>query len=59
VKIVSPWSSGEVQPVVAQAELADHAMVEALDTGVVEAHIVRGPAVAEDVAVCCEFADEV
>jgi hypothetical protein len=30
---------GEVQPVVAQGELADDGMVEALDTGVVEAHV--------------------
>jgi hypothetical protein len=50
---------GEVQPVEGQAELADHGMVEVLDAGVVEAHVVRGPAGAEHLAVCCQLADEV
>ena len=50
---------GEVQPVVAQAELADDGMVELFDAGVVEAHVVRGPAGAERLALCCELADEV
>src|SRR6266536_320998 len=54
-----PVVGGEVQPVVAQAELADDGMVEVLDAGVVEAHVVRGPAAAERLASCCELADEV
>jgi hypothetical protein len=54
-----PVVCSEVQPVVAQAELADRGMVELLDTGVVEAHVVRGPTRPERLAVCCELADEV
>src|SRR3989442_3036335 len=53
-----PVVCGEVQPVVAQAELTNHGMVELLDTVVVEAHVVRGPAGAERLALCCELADE-
>jgi hypothetical protein len=59
VKIVNPWSAARVQPVVAQAEVANDGMVELLDAGVVEAHVVRGPADAERLAVCCEVADEI
>src|SRR5437870_13789683 len=54
-----PVVCGEVQPVVAQAELADDGMVELLDTGVVEAHVVRRPAGTEHLALCCELADEI
>ena len=50
---------GEVQPVEAQAELANDGMVEVLDAGVVEADVVRGPAGAERLALGCELADEV
>src|SRR5258708_7348015 len=42
---------GEVEPGEAQAELADHGMVEVLDADVVEAHVVGGPAGAERLAV--------
>jgi hypothetical protein len=34
-------------------------MVEVLEAGVVEAHVVRGPAGAERLAPCRELADEV
>src|SRR6266536_585339 len=51
--------SGEVQPVEAQAELANDGMVEVLGAGVVEADVVGGPAGAERLALGCEFADEV
>src|SRR5438552_6353700 len=54
-----PVVCGEVQPVKAQAELADDGMVELLDAGVVEAHVVRGPAGVERLALCCELADQV
>src|SRR6478672_2422388 len=50
---------GEVQPVEAQAELADDLMVEALGAGVVEANVVLGPAGAERLALGGELADEV
>jgi hypothetical protein len=49
----------EIEPVVAEGELADGGMVEVLDAGVVEADVVGGPAGAERVALGCEFADEV
>src|ERR1700730_12818623 len=49
----------KVHPGEAQAELADHGMVEVLDADVVEAHIVRGPTGAERLAVGRELADEV
>src|SRR2546422_5547204 len=54
-----PVVCGEVQPVVAQTELTNHGMVELLDTGLVEAHVVPGPAGAEHLALCCELADQV
>jgi hypothetical protein len=54
-----PVIRGEVQPVVAQAELTGDRMVEVLDAGVVEAHVVRSPTGTERLAVCCELADEV
>ena len=54
-----PGVGGEVQPVVGQVEVADDGMVEVLDAGVVEADVVRGPAGAERLALCCELADEV
>ena len=54
-----PWVRGEVEPVVAQVELANVGMVEVLDAGVVEADVVRGPAGAERLASCCELADEI
>ena len=40
-------------------EVADDGMVEVLDAGVVEAEVVRGPAGAKRLALCCELADEV
>jgi hypothetical protein len=54
-----PGVCGEVEPVEAQVELADGGMVEVLDAAVVEADVVRGPAVAERLALGCELADEV
>src|SRR5436190_20629963 len=54
-----PVVCGELQPVVGQVELADDGMEELLDTGVVEAHVVRSPAEAERLALCCELADKV
>src|SRR6266508_4470820 len=54
-----PVVCSEVEPVVAQAELANHGMVEALDARVVETHVVRGPAGAKQLAVGCELADEI
>jgi hypothetical protein len=54
-----PVVGGEVEPVEIHTELADHGMVEVGDAHLVEAHVVRGPAGAERVAVCGEFADEV
>jgi hypothetical protein len=54
-----PGVSGEVQPVVAELELADDGMVEVLDARVVEADVVRGPAGAERLTLGGELADEV
>ena len=42
-----------------RSELADDGMVEELDAGVVEAHVVGRPAAPERLALCCEVADEV
>jgi hypothetical protein len=50
---------GDVQAVVAEAELADDGVVEVLDGGGVEADVVGGPVGAERLAPCCELADEV
>ena len=41
----------EVEPGEAQAEVADNGMVEALHADVVEAHVMRRPAVAERLTV--------
>src|SRR2546429_5035560 len=54
-----PVVCGEVEPVVAEGEIADVWMVEVLDAGVVEADVVRCPAGAERLALGCELADEV
>ena len=50
---------GDVQAVEAEAELADDGMMEVLDRGGVEAHVVCGPLGAERVALGGELADEV
>ena len=54
-----PVVGGEVEPVEAQAELADDGVAEVLDGRGVEAHVVRGPVGAERLALRRELADEV
>src|SRR5436190_898241 len=48
----------ELEAVVVEAEVADDLVVQVLDPGAVEAHIVRRPQCAELVALGREFADE-
>ena len=54
-----PGVGGDVEAVEAEAELADDGVVEVLDGGGVEAHVVRGPVGAERLALGGELADEV
>src|SRR3954454_2299714 len=49
----------ELEAVVVEAEVADDRVVQVLDAGVVEAHVVRGPQCAELVALGRELAYEV
>ena len=54
-----PIVCGEIETVEVQAELADDWVMEVLDAGVVEAHVVGGPVGTECFAAGFELADKV